>query len=356
MGTHDETDIDIALPFPDSTIELLAGASANRLTGVSVTGKRIETLQGADYQWTITFRYALWKRTSHSWWALYRGVMPGYPDTGKYETWGACSQKSGNAEARHTVAIESYDPPGITNQAESQGNSVFTLALYADESRNEYRLVDFASFRLSPTHGSADDDVFTEIVSHQDHVDFGYRLSTHPTYQWAAVYRGVAPDRAWERKYEVSEWMTRFGPSDSGSGHVDFTGTKGAIYSLVLYRDAVRGNYDIGAVRPFRAIESEMSAGDLLSNPRVVAGGIDCEYKLSADPVYQWYAVYRGVMPHYAFENSRKVVWDWIWTERSGRLAVRFPANPGEIHTLALYKDCSKNAYDLADFRTFRAQ
>ena len=100
------------------------------------------------------------------------------------------------------------------------------------------------------------------------------------------------------------------------------------------------------------------SSTDWLSNLRVFGNTVSFEYQLSTQPHYQWWVLYQGVMPDYADLNKNKLKWDWLSnnSSTSSRDTVEFnysPLTPGAIYTLALFKDTTKNAYDLADYIEF---
>jgi hypothetical protein len=84
---------------------------------------------------------------------------------------------------------------------------------------------------------------------------------------------------------------------------------------------------------------------------------ITFEYFISAEPSYQWWVLYRGVMPDWANLNENKEKWDWVSsnskTDRKGKVQFDYEFTAGAIYTLALFKDQTENAYDLADYFEF---
>jgi len=84
---------------------------------------------------------------------------------------------------------------------------------------------------------------------------------------------------------------------------------------------------------------------------------ITFDYNISAEPSYQWWVLYRGVMPDWANLNENKEKWDWVSsnskTDRKGKVQFDYEFTAGAIYTLALFKDQTENAYDLADYFEF---
>jgi hypothetical protein len=103
---------------------------------------------------------------------------------------------------------------------------------------------------------------------------------------------------------------------------------------------------------------SAQKQSDFLTFPSYKDGNVTFGYDLSKPPYYQWWAIYRGVMP--SWDNLKQhSAWDWFTntdgTAQSGTVTHAIPLTSGCIYTVALFNDQSKSAYDLADFQVFYA-
>jgi hypothetical protein len=103
-------------------------------------------------------------------------------------------------------------------------------------------------------------------------------------------------------------------------------------------------------------VEIGASATDTISNVKVSTSGMTFDYALSQNPYYQFWALYRGNMPAYAYWGKYDT-WNWFYnnssSSKTGTITVTYGWGRGEIYTIALFKDSSKSTYQLADYVEF---
>jgi GH18 family chitinase len=191
-----------------------------------------------------------------------------------------------------------------------------------------------------------------------DTISFGYNISAEPYYQWWVLYQGVLPNWAdFNKNKQKWDWISNTSKTDK-KGRVSFNYdfTPGAIYTLALFKDQTKNAYDLADYAEFLVPPKD----DEISNPNISGNTISFGYNISAEPYYQWWVLYNGMMPGWADLNENKQKWDWInntsKTDKKGRVSFNYDFTPGAIYTLALFKDQTKNAYDLADYVEFIAR
>ncbi|MGI2904988.1 DNA/RNA non-specific endonuclease [Tolypothrix sp. VBCCA 56010] len=186
-----------------------------------------------------------------------------------------------------------------------------------------------------------------------DNLIFDYHLSAKPYYQWWALYHGgmLSPDKY--KSHEKWDWVSNNNKTElSGTISFDYDFKPGDTYTLALFKDQSQNAYDLTDY--FQFIVPQKTAN--LSNLKSLLRNLSFDYHLSAEPYYQWWALYHGGMPSPDKYKSYKK-WDWVSnnnkTELSGTISFDYDFKPGETYTLALFNDQSRNAYDLADYISF---
>ncbi|MBW4572863.1 MAG: hypothetical protein KME31_34295 [Tolypothrix carrinoi HA7290-LM1] len=213
-----------------------------------------------------------------------------------------------------------------------------------------------------------------------NNLTFSYEISAEPNWQWWVLYRGVLPDgsdlkdkkeKQPNKKKEYWDWVpkenkegpVRYDIKDKGKkGTVEFNDykfTPGAIYTLALFKDETENAHDLAHYLEIHVPLEYSNHSDTLSNLKISEEKktITFDYQISADkPSWQRWVLYRGVMPN---DNLNQNQEDWKWvssneTGEKGTISSDYDFKPGAIYTLALFKDETENAYDLADYYTFR--
>ena len=300
----------------------------------------------------IAFDYNISAEPSKQWWVLYRGVMPDWANLNENkEDWGWISAQSETAR-EGTVQVDYEFTPG----------AIYTLALFKDQTENAYELADYFEFcvppqdhKLSDRKISGNHITFSYIVDRSSQ-DSGI-ISEEQKSQWWVLYRGVMPHWANLNKYKEKWDKAVVAPSRSDStlngAGFDYDFTPGAIYTLALFKDQTENAYELADYMEFCVQPQD----DNLSNLKVSEKSIAFDYNISAEPKYQWWVLYRGVMPDWAKLNEHKQDWGWIFdkseTARKGTIQFDYECTPGVIYTLALFKDQTENAYDLAYYVKF---
>ncbi len=100
------------------------------------------------------------------------------------------------------------------------------------------------------------------------------------------------------------------------------------------------------------------TATDTMSNLSCSSTSFGFDYVLSKDPYYQWWALYAGNMRDYAYWGKYEK-WDWFFntsrTAMAGRVTGQYGFTSGRIYTLAMFRDRSKDSWELSDYIEFRA-
>ncbi|MCC5636986.1 NUDIX hydrolase [Nostoc sp. CHAB 5844] len=124
---------------------------------------------------------------------------------------------------------------------------------------------------------------------------------------------------------------------------------------------------------------TQFSKTDRILDHKISDKNITFEYQISAKPNYQWWVLYRGVLPDGSDlkdkkekqPDKKKEYWDWVPKEnkeeppikydikaedegKKGTVSYDYKFRPNVIYTLALFKDETENAHDLADYVEFR--
>jgi hypothetical protein len=280
----------------------------------------------------------------YQWWVLYRGVMPDWDDLNKNKEKWDWFYSNSETNKEGSVKFDYNFTPG----------AIYTLALFKDQTKDAYDLADYVEFRLLPQ-----DDTLSNLNISGKTFTFDYQISAEPYYQWWVLYRGVMPDwDALNKNKEKWDWVYSQSETDK-KGTVkfdDYNFTPGAIYTLALFKDQTKDAYDLTDYVEFRVPPQD----DTLSNLNISGKTLTFDYQISAEPYYQWWVLYRGVMPDWDALNKNKEKWDWVYSqsETDKKGTVKFDDynfTPGAIYTLALFKDQTKDAYDLADYLEFIA-
>lgn len=115
---------------------------------------------------------------------------------------------------------------------------------------------------------------------------------------------------------------------------------------------------DVPTLDPAVVTAIGASATDALSNLTCSGGSVSFDYLLSQSPYYQWWGLYEGNMRDYAYWG-KYADWDWFYTtsstSKSGRVSRKFGFVSGRIYTVAMFKDPTKNSWQLSDYIEFRA-
>jgi hypothetical protein len=296
----------------------------------------------------ITFEYFISAEPSYQWWVLYRGVMPDWANLNENkEKWDWVSSNS-KTDRKGKVQFD----------YEFTAGAIYTLALFKDQTENAYDLADYFEFcvppqdhKLSDRKISGNSTTFYYIVESPSS-----GISDEQKYQWWVLYRGVMPH--WANLNKNKEKWDRAGVAPSRGNSInatefDYEFTPGAIYTLALFKDQTKDAYELADYMEFCVQPQD----DNLSHFKISGNTIEFDYNISAEPSYQWWVLYRGVMPDWANLNENKEKWDWISsnskTDRQGKVQFDYECTPGAIYTLALFKDQTENAYDLAYYLEF---
>ncbi|MEH1836759.1 MAG: hypothetical protein V7L29_33120 [Nostoc sp.] len=297
----------------------------------------------------ITFEYQISAKPSWQWWVIYRGVMPDWNNLNKNikkdENWKYFSPD--NPDQKGTVSFDYDFKPG----------AIYTLALFKDETENAYDLADYVEFWVDQKDNTLSN---LKISEDKKTITFDFQISAEPSWQWWVIYRGVMPD--WNnlnkniKKDENWQWVDSNKTGKKGPV-VDFKYefTPGAIYTLALFKDETENAYDLADYYTFRVPPED----DKLSNLKTSENTITFDYQISAEPNWQWWVIYRGVMPDWNNLN-KNIKKDENWKyfspdnpDQKGTVSFDYDFKLGAIYTLALFKDETENAYDLADYIEF---
>lgn len=99
------------------------------------------------------------------------------------------------------------------------------------------------------------------------------------------------------------------------------------------------------------------TATDAMSNLSCLSSSVGFDYVLSQKPYYQWWALYGGNMRDYAYWGKYEK-WDWFLNTShtaTGRVSTQYGFTSGRIYTLAMFRDRSRDSWELSDYIEFRA-
>ena len=291
----------------------------------------------------LSFEYQIFSDPRHQWWAIYQGTMPSKNQIKTYLHW----QWIYDVNAVQKQGTIEYEDPYF------KSGIIYTLALFKAALEDTHDLTDYLADYIEFTIGEQTDFLSNLSISEKT-IQFNYKISTEPYYQWWAIYQGTIPSRQNLKQYLHSDWLSNYS-SVHQEGTIKYESTNlksGTIYTLALFKDTEKNADDLADYLEFTVGKQT----DLLSNFSISKNIIRFNYQISAQPYYQWWAIYLGIMP--SWQNLRKYLhWDWLYDHNAvkteGTIEWEFTKfEPGAIYTLALFKDTEKNADDLASYMT----
>ena len=365
MSNNNSSDGELNLPFPASTSKLIALPKSNYLWGLTVSGRIINSSLGATYQWEVKSNYTLNKEKSNAFWALYKGYMPAHPNRKNYVLYDYCKEKDGSLICRHDALQNSnleVEPLSFGNSGEGLQRSIFTLALYSDDSFSEYKLSDFVTFRLSAVTGDTDSlDKITYLSvkpkGPNTVVNFECILTESLHSQYWCLFKGTVPSWTNINSNKIRwDWLNNaYYNSRTGRYSISTTinAIEGEIFSLILFKDMGNRYFDIGDFKIFRINSWDTSSGSLIYNIRPSNNSITFDYIVTGVVNHQWWVIYKGNMPSFNDCNKYKIKWDYVRKYNSATITVSLSLEKNSIYTLALFNDQSSKQYFLSDFKHF---